>query len=384
MKQEYVKLITDIKLNILISRYMAAKLANREQLLLYLRIGKSIQEKSQSAAWGSKVLDKISADLQQELPGLRGFSAGNLKKMRQLYNDWQPYFQIGSTLLSQFENGDYKQDTTLTTLTEFDFNSALIDQLQGKSDKENEISSTMLSQLKESFFSLGFSLHILILSKTTELEERLFYILETTKNFWSFRVLQKHLIDNLFQQKGKLPNNFKNTLTEKISNKAVRMFKDEYLWEFIDAEDEDNEPEVEREIVMNIKKFMMSLGGDFAFMGNQYRVIVDERELFIDLLFYHRKLQCLVAFELKTTEFKAEHVGKMNLYLSALDEYVKQPFENPSIGIILCKSKSNKFVEFAFRDFNKPMGVATYKTNKEIPNKYKNALPDIEKLKELI
>ena len=370
MKQDYIQLIKEIKQNILISRYMAAKLANREQLLLYLRIGKMIHNKAENAAWGSKILDKISADLQQELPGLRGFSAGNLKKMRIFFEEWKPYFQITSTVLKQLQD---------TENEEFEFGSTLLNQI-----RDNQIGSTLLNLFADSFFSVGFSLHYLILSKTTEFEERLFYILETARNFWSFRILQKHLIDNLFQQKGKLPNNFKHTLPEKISNKAVRMFKDEYLWGFIDAEDEDNEPEVEREIVKNIKKFMMSLGGDFAFMGNQYRVMVDERELFIDLLFYHRKLQCLVAFELKTTEFKAEHVGKMNLYLSALDEYVKQPYENPSIGIILCKSKSDKFVEFAFRDFNKPMGVATYKTNKEIPNKYKNALPDIDKLKEIM
>lgn len=242
----------------------------------------------------------------------------------------------------------------------------------------------MTSQFIELFFGLGFTHHYIILSKTKTIDERTFYIIEAASNFWTTRILEKHLIDDLFQQKGKLPNNFKHTLSEKINNKAVRMFKDEYLWEFIDTEEDDNEPEVEREIVKNIKNFMMSLGGYFAFMGNQYRITVDEKELFIDLLFYHRKLQCLVAFELKTTEFKAEHVGKMNLYLSALDEYVKQPYENPSIGIILCKSKSDKFVEFAFRDFNKPMGVATYKTNKEIPKKYKNALPDIERLREIM
>lgn len=368
--QDYIQFIKDIKQNILISRYMASKLANHEQLLLYLRIGKMIHEKAEKAAWGSKVLEKISADLQQELPGLRGFSSVNLKRMQIFFEEWEPYFVITSTVLKQLQD---------TENMEFEFTSTMLNEIQ-----TNQISSTLLNQFADSFFSIGFSLHYLILSKTTELKERLFYILETAKNFWSFRILQKYLIDNLFQQKVKLPNNFKHTLPEMISNKAVRMFKDEYLWEFIDTEDEDNEPEVERKIVQNIKKFIMSLGGDFAFMGNQYRVIIDERELFIDLLFFHRKLQCLVAFELKTTEFKAEHVGKMNLYLSALDEYVKQPYENPSIGIILCKSKSDKFVEFAFRDFNKPMGVATYKTNKEIPSKYKNALPDIDKLKEIM
>ena len=373
MQKDYIQFIKDIKQNILISRYMAAKLANREQLLLYLRIGKMIHEKAEKAAWGAKVLDKISADLQQELLGLRGFSAGNLKKMKSFYSEWQTYFVIGSALPNQLQS---------TENMEFEFNSILLNQIQA--NYFSQISSAVPNQFAELFFGLSFTHHYAITSKTDTIEEKVFYIIEAVRNFWSTRVLEKHLSDNLFQQKGKLPNNFANTLPEKISTKAVRMFKDEYLWEFINTEDEDNEAEVEREIVSNIKKFIMSLGGDFAFIGNQYRVIVDERELFIDLLFYHRKLQCLVAFELKTTQFKAEYVGKMNLYLSALDEYVKQPYENPSIGIILCKSKSDKFVEFAFRDFNKPMGVATYKTSKEIPNKYKNALPDIDKLREIM
>ncbi len=373
MTNDYVTFIKEIKQNILFSRYMAAKLANQEQLLLYLRIGKMIQEKTENAVWGAKVLNKISADLQQELPGLRGFSAGNLKKMKSFYGEWKQYFVISSALPNQLQN---------TENNEFEFKSELLNKIR-TADFFN-ISSAVPNQFTDLFFGLSFTHHYSIASKTETIEEKVFYIYEAVRNFWSTRILEKHLSDNLFQQKGKLPNNFAHTLPEKINNKAIRMFKDEYLWEFIDTEDEDNEPEVEREIVLNIKKFMMSLGGDFAFMGNQYRVIVDERELFIDLLFYHRKLQCLVAFELKTTEFKAEHVGKMNLYLSALDEYVKQPCENSSIGIILCKSKSNKFVEFAFRDFNKPMGVATYKTNKEIPKKYKSALPDIEKLKEIM
>ncbi len=373
MIQEYSVFIREIKQKILISRYTAAKLANREQLLLYLNIGKMIVTETEQAAWGSKILDKISADLQMEIPGLRGFSAENLKKMRIFYHEWQAFFNDRTNETIQLHSIDIKEVT---------FSSTLLNQITSVNDIQ--IGSALLNEFKDRFFSLGFSLHYLILSKTKIKEERIFYIAEAAHNFWSFRVLEKHLNEKLFEQRGKLPNNFSKTLPEITSNKAVRMFKDEYLWDFINAEDEDNEREVETKIVENIKKFIMSLGGDFAFMGNQYRIVVDNEELFIDLLFYQRKLQCLVAFELKTGKFKAEFVGKMNLYLSVLDEYVRQPNENPSIGIILCKSKNDNIVEFAFRDFNKPMGVATYKTSNEIPSKYKNALPDIEKLKEIM
>ena len=191
---------------------------------------------------------------------------------------------------------------------------------------------------------------------------------------------------NLFKQQGTLPNNFATTLPKSHKEKALQAFKDEYLLEFINIEDPDEEDErvIENEIVRNIKKFIMSIGGDFAFMGNQYRLIVEEQEFFIDLLFYNRKLQCLVAFELKKGKFKPEYLGKMNFYLSALDDTLKQEHENPSVGIILCKEKNNKIVEYSFRDFNKAMGVATYKTSTELPEQFKEALPDSETLKKLL
>jgi len=165
---------------------------------------------------------------------------------------------------------------------------------------------------------------------------------------------------------------------------ATDAFKSEYLLDFINLEDSDDERVLENEIVLNIKKFIMALGNNFTFMGNQFRIVVEEEEFFIDLLFYHRKLQSLIAFELKRGKFKAEYAGKMNLYLSALDEYVKQPHENPSIGIILCKEKTDKIVEFAFRDYNKAMGVATYKTSRKLPVQFEGLLPNADDLRKLL
>lgn len=204
--------------------------------------------------------------------------------------------------------------------------------------------------------------------------------------FWNYRHLEKQITTKLFYQKGTLPNNFSQTLPENHIEKALKTFKDEYLLDFINIQEgeEENERIFEQQIVLNIKKFILSIGYDFAFMGNQFRLIVDEEEYFIDLLFFNRKLQCLVAFELKTGKFKPEYLGKMNFYLSALDDLVKQASENPSIGIILCKEKNNKTVEYSFRDFTKVMGVATYQTSNELPKKYKEILPDSETLKKLL
>jgi predicted nuclease of restriction endonuclease-like (RecB) superfamily len=200
--------------------------------------------------------------------------------------------------------------------------------------------------------------------------------------------LKHHLKNELHQKIGNLLHNFDNTIVQNnFKQKALMAFKDELLLDFINIEDADEEPNervLEQEIVLNIKKFIMALGADFSFIGNQYRLIIEDEEYFVDLLFFNRKIQSLVAIELKKGKFKAEYVGKLNLYLSALDEYIKQPHENPSIGIILCKEKNNKIVEFAFRDTTKPMGVVTYKTYQDLPENYKNILPNIEDLKKLM
>ena len=184
-----------------------------------------------------------------------------------------------------------------------------------------------------------------------------------------------------------MPNNFALTITNpELRQRALNSFKDEYFLDFVNIEDPDEMDErvLEQQIVRNIKNFIMALGRDFSFVGNQYRLVVDEKEYFIDLLFFNRRLQSLVAIELKRGDFKPEYAGKLNFYLSALDEYVKLPNENPSIGIILCKDKNSKTVEFAFRDINKPMGVASYKTSSELPREYRGILPDPDELRKLM
>lgn len=354
------KIVFELKNSILNSRYHAARLVNKELVSLYFEIGKKISTAAQKEAWGSKVLEQISAELQKELPGLRGFSSGNLKKMRVFADFWISQLALGSTMPNPIEI------------------------------RAGKISSTVSNQLpdnfEEVFFSVSFSHHYYIASKSTAYNEAWFYLNKVAHDFWSLRHLEKQLHAQLFQQQGNLPNNFEATLPQHHFEKALKTFKDEYLLDFINIEDQDEEDErlIENEIVRNIKKFILSIGSDFAFMGNQYRLIVEEQEFFIDLLFYNRKLQCLVAFELKTGKFKPEYLGKMNFYLSALDETIRQPHENPSIGIILCKEKNHKIVEYSFRDFNKAMGVASYKTSKEIPPQFKNALPDAKTLKKLL
>jgi len=362
----HLQTIKQLKSAILASRYRVAVLANKEMLGLYFAVGKLISEKAHQEKWGAKVLEIVSNDLQNELPGLRGFSASNIKKMRVFYETWADDFTIGSLVTNQLKNN------------------------QNNQNNENQlviIGSTVTNQLAIEFQKVGFSHHFEILSKTKTIGERVFYIQKTASEFWSVTTLRYHLKSNLFQQQGSLPNNFAKAITQDdLRAKALVAFKDEYLLDFINIEDpeEENERLIENEIVRNIKKFLLSLGTDFAFIANQYRFILDETEYFVDLLFYNRKMQCLVAFDLKKGKFIPEYLGKMNFYLSALDEMVKLPHENPSVGIILCKEKNNKVVEFSFRDVNKAMGVATYKTENDLPDEYKGLLPDAETLKKLM
>jgi len=241
------------------------------------------------------------------------------------------------------------------------------------------------------FLSIGFSHHIEIIAKTKILEARLFYIHECATRYWSKYTLRDYLKADLYHHQGALPNNFAQTLPDtKQAIKAVCSFKDEYLLDFINVEELNEQEEdldekiVEKAIVANVKKFIMTFGQDFSFIGNQYRIEVAGEEMFIDLLFFNRELNSLVAVELKSGKFRSSYLGQLNTYLSALDSYVRKPHENPSIGIILCREMNQTFVEFAVRDYNKPMGVATYRASEEMPERLRKALPDIDELKKLL
>ena len=371
VNHNYSKAIQLIKDAILKSRYRAATLANQELLSLYYGIGKYISENSRHHFWGTNAIETISTQLQQELPGLRGFSPVNLKRMRQFYEAWEHVFVNRQPTTGEIRPLSMDElEIDLLTMNR----PLLADDLQ---IYDSEI-----------FSSVGFTHHYELLIKTDSLDERLFYIQRCATEFWSVEKLKYNLKSNLYAKQGKLPNNFKTTISDiDLQRKALLSFKDEYLLDYINIESPDDEPDervLESAIVSNIRKFIMSLGKDFSFIGNQYRLIVEKQEYFIDLLFFNRQLQCLVAIELKRGDFKPEYLGKMNFYLSALDDLVRLPHENRSIGIILCKSQKQNIVEYAFRDMTKPMGVATYKVATELPDEYKDILPDAEQLKQLL
>lgn len=353
---QYSTLLNDISSHILQSRYRAARLVNRELLLLYFAVGKRLSEKVAAENWGTKVIEQLSADLQKQLPGLRGFSRRNLFNMKAFadeYADLEPFFTVYG---SEQTSGQLVQTA-----------SALIDQMS-----------------INTFLSLGFSHHILLLNRCNDSHERLFYMQKAVANQWTHEMLDWQIKAKAYQKRDQtLPNNFATTLPETIRDTALQAFKDEYLLDFINVESDD-ERVVEKGIVHNIKDFILKAGKGFAFIGNQHRLLVDDEEFFVDLLFYNRQLRCLVAVELKKGKFKPTYAGQLNFYLNVLNDQERLPDENPAIGIVLCKEKNDKTVEYAFQNIRNPMGVATYQLSPDLPEHLRNVLPDPESLKKLL
>ncbi|MBR2196318.1 MAG: DUF1016 family protein [Salinivirgaceae bacterium] len=362
---EYTLAVRAIKQAILESRYRAARLVNKEMLALYYWVGNYVSVHSRVDAWNTNAIAVISKMLQQELPGLTGFSETNIKNMRIFYEAWSPVLN--------------RQTTSADLNNTLNINEMLNRQITSADLSDDDL---------DCFLKVGFSIHREIIRKTTTIDERLFYIRHSAKEFWSCEQVKYHLAEGLYKKQGAIQQtNFESTISEPdFKKQALQSFKDEYMLDFINIEDAEqiDEREIEQSIVLNVKNFIMAFGQDFSFIGNQYRLEVAGKEFVVDLLFFSRRLRSLVAFELKRGEFKPEYTGKMNFYLAALDRYVRLPDENPSIGIILCKSKNEEIVELSFSDTSKPMGVATYRTTKDLPENLRSALPDIEQLKKLM
>ena len=366
--KDFAVAVKDIKLAILQARAKAAHLANAEALKLYFFVGGYISKKTRNAKWGSGAIDALSNQLQVELPGLRGFSASSIKRMRQLYEVWSETFEIRPLPMGEMDGNE------LISIRPLPMGEITADQIGA-------------------FLSVGFTNHALIVEKTKTVDERWYYVLECAKGHWTVEQLQQHLRADDYHHIGALPNNFEKALSPMaLASKAVRSFRDEYLLELVNLDNVDaihdqdvDERVLSKALVADVEKTIQALGGDdFCFMGREKRLIVEGEEVFIDLLFYHRSLRSMVAVELKTGKFRAAYLGQLELYLSALDATMKHPDENPSIELILCEKMNKGFVEFAVRDKSKPLGIATYKTLKSIPKPYQTLAPVIEGVRRVL
>ncbi|OKZ06499.1 MAG: hypothetical protein BHV75_18620 [Bacteroides oleiciplenus] len=331
---EYTCFLNEITLRIRSAQYEALKAINKEMIALYWEIGKRITEQQAISGWGKSVVETLSRDIQKEFPGIKGFGVSNMWDMARFYAEYQ----------------------------------------------SNEILQPLVGEI-------SWSKHIVILTKCKETQQRQFYILATRKFGWTKDVLINKIELKTYEKYLLGQNNFDKTLPEKIRNQAVLALKDEYSLNFAGLDEEHSEYELEQSIVKNIRSFLMEFGPDFSFIGNQYKLVVDDTEYFIDLLLYNRRLQAMIAIELKIGEFKPEYKGKMEFYLNVLNDTVKLPHENPAIGIIICKSKKRTTVEYALKSSNLPIGVATYSLSSELPDDYKKLLPapeDIAKKLEVL
>lgn len=367
---DYSVAVNTIKEAILRSQYQAAKLVNREMLSLYYGIGRYISANSREGFWGTGAIKTISERLRKELPGLRGFSETNLKNMRLFFEEWEPVITNSPAVVIKSSVATDDIDTSLLL----------------------PVKSSVTTDDLEMFLALDFTHHMAILNGEKDIAKRIKYIRLSLENKWDTKYLQQQIKENVADRYGVMPSNFGVTIKDsRDAVKALNMFKDEYLLDFINTEEigirdiEDiDERVVEKEIVHNIKNFIMTFGRDFAFVGNQYHLEVFSHDFFPDLLFFNRELNCLVVVELKTGDFKTSYLAQLMTYLRILDDKVKKPHENPSIGIVLCKTADKDFVEYVIQDYAKPMGVATYRMNADMPEKLRKALPDVEDLKKLL
>lgn len=327
----YADFLNKLKNQIKLAQVTALKTVNKELLLLYWNIGKAIIEKQKQEDWGESVIEKLASDLQNEFPGIKGFSARNLWRMRDLYVS-------------------YSDNPKLPPLVA----------------------------------EISWSNNLIILEKCHDNLEREFYIRMARRHGWSKLALLNHIENQTYEKTMLSQTNFQSTLPTTLQDQTKWLIKDEYTFDFLDLGIEYSERQLENELILKIEQFLREMGGIFAFVGRQYRIEISDKEYFIDILLYHRNLKCLVAIELKIDEFIPEYVGKMQFYLTALDTKVKTADENPSIGIILCKTKDKTTVEYALHDSKKPIGVASYTVVKTLPQNLKSQLPSLEQIEKLL
>lgn len=325
---DYKIFIQDIKNRIQSAQIKASVAVNQELLFVYWYIAERIVAKQKESAWGDGFLQQMSNDLQSEFPDLKGFSKRNLELIRQWYRFWYADSSIAKQLVSQIPWGQ----------------------------------------------------NIVIISKSKNQAEALFYVQKTMQNNWSRSVLAHHMESGLYQREGKAINNFQATLPAPQSELANEILKDPYNFDFLTLRARHDEKELETALINHVTRFLLELGAGFSYVGRQYKLEVAGDEFFIDLLFYHTRLHCFVVIELKTVKFKPEFVGKLNFYVSAVDGTLKTEQDQPTIGILICKSKNDMVVEYSLKDIHKPIGVSEYQITKSLPKEFQSSLPSIEEI----
>lgn len=336
--KEYASTLASLKKQIQECQIRAITAVNKELVNLYWTIGKIIVEKQESSGWGSKFIEKLAKDLQSEFPGIEGFSRTNIFRMRAFYIAYKKV----PPAVGQLDKG-----TDLGVLAK-----------------------------------IPWSHNVVLMEKLTSLEAKIWYAKKVIEHGWSRTMLEMWIKSDLYHREGKAITNFQKTLPAPQSDLAQQTIKDPYIFDFLTLQEDHLEKDLENGLVEHIQKFLLELGQGFAFLGRQFPITVDGDTSYIDLLFFHTKLRAYIIVELKARAFKPEDTGQLNYYLSAVDDMLKHPNDNPSIGILLCKTRSKVKAEYAFRDIKKPMGVVEYETmlTKALPKDMKSSLPTIQEI----
>ena len=350
--------VSQLKQDIRSAQIRAAIKVNTELLRLYWRMGADICEKQKSASWGDGWLKELSRELMTEFPDMKGFSHRNLQYIRQ----WYLFYNQGNTIVQQ-----------------------VVAQLEGVNVQQpvakldDDMRQQPVAQISEDvFFSVPWGHHLYIISQCKDVRRAVFYLKKTVENGWSRAVLLNYLDTNLYERQGKAVNNFNRLLANPQSELAAQTLKDPYNFDFLTLDGEYRERELEHALTHNVTRFLLELGTGFAFVGSQVPLQVGEDTVYPDLLFYHLELRCYVVVELKVTKFKGEHLGQLGVYVSAVNHIKKKPTDNPTIGLLICKTKNNVMAQYALESTNQPIGISEYQLSKLMPEHIQSQLPTIE------
>lgn len=344
INNDYFAWLQELKSKVRSVQLKAAVKVNTEMLTFYWELGADIVEKQATAKWGDGFLSKLSDDLMAEFPNMKGFSKRNLELIRQWYLFYSSDSHTGSPAIVQ--------------------------------QAVAQIAKQAVSQLTQ----IPWGHNIAIIAKCKGIEEALYYVNNTQRHGWSRSVLVHQIESGLYEREGRAITNFQITLPSPQSDLAQQILKDPYVFDFLTMTKDYNELELEKGLINHITHFLLELGAGFAYIGRQLPLSIGEREFFIDLLFYHTRLHCYVVVELKTVEFEPEHTGKLNFYIKAVDSQYRQEGDQPTIGILLCKSKDTTVAEYALSDIHKPIGVSEYQLTQSLPENLKPSLPSVEEL----
>ena len=350
--------VSQLKQDIRSAQIRAAIKVYTELLRLYWRMGADICEKQKSASWGDGWLKELSRELMTEFPDMKGFSHRNLQYIRQWYLFYNQENTIVQQAVAQLEDVNVQQAVAKL---------------------DDDMRQQTVAQISEDvFFSVPWGHHLYIISQCKDVSRAVFYLKKTVENGWSRAVLLNYLDTNLYERQGKAVNNFNRLLANPQSELAAQTLKDPYNFDFLTLDGEYRERELEQALTHNVTRFLLELGTGFAFVGSQVSLQVGEDTVYPDLLFYHLELRCYVVVELKVTKFKGEHLGQLGVYVSAVNHIKKKPTDNPTIGLLICKTKNNVMAQYALEATSQPIGISEYQLSKLMPENIQSQLPTIE------